>query len=120
MNTQTVKVDEKGRVIVPNAFRESLGLKIGENIIMELDKENERIILFPLQKNVKKMEIKLLDKPGALAQAAQILAKNHVDLVFTESRSTKRGKEAIWTVVGDFSNCSMDRLRKELVRKGFK
>ncbi len=117
MNTQNSKIDLKGRIVIPNSFRESLGIKKGENIIIELDKESERIILFPLEKKVKKMFIYLSDKPGSLAKAAGILSKNKVDLVYTESRSTKRGKEAVWTVVADFSKTNLQKLKKELEKE---
>ncbi|MDO8428199.1 MAG: ACT domain-containing protein [Candidatus Diapherotrites archaeon] len=120
MNTQTVKLDSKGRIIIPNSFRESLGIKISENIVIELDKENERMIVFPIQKNVKKMEIKFGDQPGALAKAANILAKHKVDLVYSESRSSKRGKEAVWIVVADFSQSNMEKLKQELAKERFK
>ena len=38
MPTQNIKVDSKGRIIIPNAFRETLGIKFGENIEAYLDK----------------------------------------------------------------------------------
>lgn len=114
MTTQNVKVDSKGRVIVPNSFREALGIKAGENIEAQLDKENERIILFPIQKATKKLVITFGDLPGSLARVAAILARNRVDLVHTASRSLKRGQEAEWAVIADFSKAETGRLKAEL------
>src|SRR3989338_6701637 len=101
MSAQNVKVDSKGRVIIPNSFRETLGIKNGENIIAQLEKDNGRLILVPIQEKTRRLILRLGDAPGTLAKAAQILASNKVDLVYTSSLSMKRGKEAEWEVVAD-------------------
>lgn len=121
MNAQNIKVDSKGRIIIPNSFRESLGIKFGENIEAYLDRENERIILFPIEKKTKKIVLLFGDVPGSLAKAAKILSKNNVDLVYTSSRSLKRRKEAEWEVIADFSKTSMEKLKADLRKeKGIK
>jgi AbrB family looped-hinge helix DNA binding protein len=114
MLVQNVKVDSKGRIIIPNSFRETLGIKSGENIEALLDKENERIMLFPIEKKTQKLVIQFGDAPGSLAKAAALLAKNKVDLVYTASRSLKRKKEAEWEIIADFSNTDVAKLKKEL------
>jgi len=60
MTTQNIKVDSKGRMIIPNSFRGALGIKFGENIEAHLDKDNERIILFPIEKKTKKLVVLFL------------------------------------------------------------
>lgn len=117
MNAREVKLDSKGRAIIPNSFREALGIKTGENLVIELDKSNERLILFPIQKKeTKKIEIWIGDKPGSLAKAAGILSRNKADLIFTESRSLSREKEAVWSVVADFSKTDLKKLKGDLSR----
>ena len=118
MSTQNTRLDSKGRIIIPNSFREELGLKAGENIVASLDRENGRIILFPIDKKAKKLVMRFEDEPGTLAAAAEILAKNNVDLIYTFSRSLKRGKEAEWEIIADFSKCSMDKLKSALKAQG--
>ncbi len=117
MNTLNVKVDSKGRIIIPSSFRDVLGIKFGENIVAQLDKKNSRLILFPIQKKTKKMSIILGDAPGSLAKTAMILAKNKVDLVYTESRSSKRNKEAEWFIVADFSKTNLNKLKTDLKKE---
>jgi len=95
MKVQNIKLDSKGRILIPNSFRDILGIKSGEHIVLELDPENNRLILIPIEKEKFKLELILDDKSGALAAAASIISKNQVDLVHTESRSSKRGKEAV-------------------------
>lgn len=114
MLAQNIKVDSKGRIIIPNYFRKTLGIKSGENIEILLDKENERIVLFPIEKKTQKIVLKFGDVPGSLSRVAAILAKNKVDLVYTASRSLKRKKEAEWEIIADFSNTDMANLRKDL------
>jgi len=114
MTTKNAKVDSKGRVSIPNSFRDALGIKFGENIVAHLDKENERILLFPIEKKSMKLIIKFNDVPGALASAAVVLAKENVDLIYTSSRSTKRGKEAEWETIANFSKVNLVNLKKKL------
>ncbi len=117
MTTQNIKVDSKGRIIIPNSFREALGIKYGENIEAHLDKENERILLFPIEKKTKKIVLLFGDEPGSLAKAAQILSKNNVDLVYTASRSLKRRKEAEWEIIADFSKTNLEKLKSDLKKE---
>ena len=114
MPTQNIKVDSKGRIIIPNSFRESLGIKAGENIEAHLDKENGRVILFPIEKATRKLVVLFGDVPGSLAKVATILARNKVDLVYTSSRSLKRRQEAEWEIIADFSNVNLEKLKTEL------
>ena len=58
--------------------------------------------------------IKFNDVPGALASAAVVLAKEKVDLIYTSSRSTKRGKEAEWETIANFSKVNLVNLKKKL------
>lgn len=114
MSTQNIKVDSKGRVIIPNSFRDALGIKFGENIEAHLDAENSRIILFPIEKWTRKLIVTFGDAPGSLARVAAILAKHKVDLVYTSSRSLKRKQQAEWEIMADFSNAGLGKLKAEL------
>ncbi|PIU21367.1 MAG: hypothetical protein COT15_02710 [Candidatus Diapherotrites archaeon CG08_land_8_20_14_0_20_34_12] len=114
MDSTNLKIDSKGRIMLPKSFRESLGIKTGENLCLELDKTNERLLLFPIEKTGRKLLITLKDVSGSLSKVARILADNHVDLIYTESRSVKRKKEAVWIVVADFSNADLNKIKKDL------
>ncbi len=117
---ERTKLDEKGRLLVPQAFREMLRLKEGEEVQLLLDEQNERIIVSPsLEKGRLLVEIGLSDDPGSLAKAADVLADFGVDLISTESRSMLRGKQAEWHVLCNASSVKdLQALKKALQAKG--
>jgi len=93
------RLDSKGRVVIPQSMRDSLGIKDGDRLLISQDSETGEIVIAPsFEKKLFRLEIVLSDKPGALSHAAVALASLGVDLVRTQSRSSKRGDEAIWIV----------------------
>ncbi len=119
---ESARLDSKGRVVVPQAFREMLGLHAHGRVFVSLDEENNRILLFPAsEKGLCVIEIGLSDAPGSLAKAASTLANAGVDLVSSESRSTSRGALAIWRVVCNASSVKdFAGLKNALLRAGAK
>ncbi|MBI5554220.1 MAG: ACT domain-containing protein [Candidatus Diapherotrites archaeon] len=117
METVSVRLDEKGRVIVPNSFREMLGLRTGEEMVLQFDPENGRLILFPLEKGTRRIRIVFGDIPGSLHKAAGILARHQVNILYSESRTRSRGKEAEWEVTGDFSKTDPKKLAADLKKE---
>ena len=115
---EIVRIDSRGRIILPSSIRDSVGLPKGMYVMLiaDLDKKEIRITPFadPEAKLVE-FHIELLDVPGALAHAAAILAENGVDLLSTESRTLRRGKVAEWCVIADVSKCKCEL--KELKRR---
>lgn len=114
MNSTNLKVDPKGRIMLPKSFRDSLGIKIGENVCLELDRKDARLLLFPIEKTDRKLIILLQDVSGALSKVARILASHSVDIIYSESRSIKRKKEAVWAIVADFQNVDIECLKHDL------
>ena len=56
-----VRLDTRGRLVIPNEFRETLDLKEGDNILLSLDPETNTISISPLygdEEYLVKMEIK--------------------------------------------------------------
>ena len=101
-----VRLDTRGRLVIPNEFRESLDLRRGDSVLLSLDKASNSISISPVygdQQNLVLMDIEFGDAPGSLAEAASILAKLGVDLVMTESKSFQRGARARWNIIADVS-----------------
>lgn len=119
---EIVRIDSRGRIILPSSIRDSIGLPKGmyTMLIADLDKKEVRITPFadPEAKLIE-FSIELLDVPGALARVAAILAEHKVDLLSTESRTLRRGNLAEWHAIADVSKCSCGLQElKQKIEKG--
>ena len=119
-----IRLDTRGRLVIPNEFRESLDLKKGDNVLVSLDSKKNTISINPVygeSKNLIKLELTFGDKPGCLAKIATKLAELKIDLIMTESKSFERGTKARWNIIADMSktNFSIQQIKKELVETNF-
>ena len=104
-----IRLDTRGRLVIPNEFRETLNLKEGDEVLMSLDTKTDTLIISPIYgepKDLVRMEIEFGDTPGCLAKIAKKIAEMKIDLVMTESKSSQRGKKARWDIIADISKCS--------------
>ncbi len=103
MQVEQLKIDEKGRIVLPAKFRDFLGVTQGDHVFASADEKTQSIIISPhAEKDIYTIRIEMGDKPGTLAKLAQVLADSKVDLVSTESHSTIRTKEAVWRIIAKF------------------
>ena len=119
-----IRLDTRGRLVIPNEFRETLNLKEGDEVLMSLDTKTDTLMISPIYgepTDLVRMEIEFGDKPGCLAKIAQKIASMKIDLVMTESKSSQRGKKARWDIIGDISNCSssVSEIKQVLLQSGF-
>jgi AbrB family looped-hinge helix DNA binding protein len=119
-----VRLDTRGRLVIPNEFREILNLKEGDEVLISLDIKTDTLTISPTYgepKNLISMEIEFGDTPGCLAKIARRIADLKVDLVMTESKSSQRGEKARWSIIADISKCSysMNEIKQLLLQSGF-
>lgn len=119
-----IRLDTRGRLVIPNEFREHLDLKEGDEVLMSLDSKTDTLTISPIYgepKDLVKMEIEFGDTPGCLAKIAQKIADLKIDLVMTESKSSQRGKKARWNIIADISKCSRstNEIKQVLMQSGF-
>ena len=119
-----IRLDTRGRLVIPNEFRETLDLKEGDEVLLSLDSKTNTLIISPTygkQSDLVKIEIEFGDTPGALAKIAGLIAQLKIDLVMTESKSFQRGKKARWNIIADVSKCSdsINEIKKRLTQTDF-
>lgn len=119
-----VRLDTRGRLVLPNEFRESLNLKEGDEVIVSLDRKTDTLTINPIYgkpTDLVKMEIEFGDTPGCLAKIAKKIADLKIDLIMTESKSSQRGKKARWDVIADISKTkkSLNQIKQTLSQSGF-
>jgi len=119
-----IKLDTRGRLVIPNEFRETLDLKEGDNVLVSLDSNTNTISISPIygkQSDLVKIKIEFGDKPGCLAKIANLLADLKIDLIMTESKSFQRGTKARWDIIADISktNISIKSLKERLNKSDF-
>ena len=119
-----VRLDTRGRLVLPNEFRESLNLKEGDEVLVSLDQKTDTITINPVYgkpTDLVKIEIEYGDTPGCLAKIAKKIADMKIDLIMTESKSSQRGKKARWNIIADISKCSysVNEIKQLLLQSGF-
>ncbi|MBI3587971.1 hypothetical protein HY095_02145 [Candidatus Micrarchaeota archaeon] len=119
-SSQIVRLDSKGRTVIPSGFRNFLRLKPDSEVLVTLDSEGGRLTITPAgEKKLVRLVIGISDAPGSLANAAKVLADSGVDLVSSESRSVARGKSAEWRVTCSADSVKdLNSLKKKLVAAG--
>jgi AbrB family looped-hinge helix DNA binding protein len=119
-----IKLDTRGRLVIPNEFRETLDLKEGDEVLVSLDNKTNTLSISPIYgktSDLVLMEIEFGDTPGCLAKIANKIADLKIDLIMTESKSSQRGKKARWDIIGDVSKCSnsINEIKQKLIQSGF-
>ena len=118
-----IRLDTRGRLVIPNEFRETLNLKEGDEVLISLDSKTDTLLISPIYgkpTDLVKIEIEFGDTPGCLAKIAKKIAENKMDLIMTESKSSQRGKKARWDIIADISKCpiSAKEIKQNLLQSG--
>ena len=118
-----VTIDERGRIVIPNLIRKSIGIKTNSQLMLIADSDTKEIKLTPVglseEEKPIKFQITMKDVPGALARIANIFAERNISLIFGTSISVEREKTAIWEVIGPLpSNRNLEDLKEDILKEG--
>jgi len=104
-NFNVVKLDNKGRIIIPFHIRDYLGLKEGTELLVTNNEKRELKILPLMNGKTSEIRIMLSDVPGSLAKIANTIAKHKIDVLMSISQTVEKGKLATWNAMVDMSKC---------------
>ena len=120
-NSNIVKLDSKGRVLIPIHIRKFLSVDDGTELIIVEDNDKQQVRVLPLIKDkTAEMRFNIMDNPGSLAFIADTLADYKINIIMSESRTLVKGKMAEWDVIVDTSECngSLEQFRKDILNSG--
>ncbi|MEM2056760.1 MAG: ACT domain-containing protein [Thermoproteota archaeon] len=101
--TYLLKIDDRGRILIPQAVRDLMGLRPQSETVGTYDSERNVFTLMPARQggNFVRIVFKISDQPGSLAKVANMLASSGINLVATSSTTLVPGKLAEWEVIAD-------------------
>jgi AbrB family looped-hinge helix DNA binding protein len=115
-NFNVVKLDSKGRIILPYHVREYMGLKEGVELLIS-NNEKKELRIFPLISGTAEMRIVMTDIPGSLSKILTSIARSKIDILMSTSKTIEKGKLAEWNAIIDTTHCKDTRkLESELKR----
>jgi bifunctional DNA-binding transcriptional regulator/antitoxin component of YhaV-PrlF toxin-antitoxin module len=101
--TYLIKIDDRGRILIPQAVRDLMGLRPQSETVGTYDSEKNVFTLMPARQggNYVRIVFKISDQPGSLAKVANSLASSGINLVATSSTTLVPGRLAEWEVIAD-------------------
>ncbi|MEJ2252541.1 MAG: hypothetical protein P8Y70_04715 [Candidatus Lokiarchaeota archaeon] len=117
-----LSIDNRGRIVIPQIIRKSLGLTENSQLMLVADSETKEIKITPVgldeDRKPIKLKITMDDIPGALAKIASTFGKLGISLMYGESVIVEKNKTAIWTVISPTPDIPMSKLREILMNEG--
>jgi AbrB family looped-hinge helix DNA binding protein len=114
-------IDNRGRIVIPQIVRKSLGLTTNSQLMMVSDSESKEIKITPVglaeDRNPIKLRITMKDIPGALAKLASTFGDQGLSMMYSEAVIVEKDKTAVWTVISEGPD-DLKELEDILLKKG--
>jgi AbrB family looped-hinge helix DNA binding protein len=104
--SEVVKVDDRGRIVIPGSTRKVMKLAAGTKLIMMVDDEKNEIRLTPfIDQNANPVQIRVVmaDTQGALAKITAIIGEMGINLLYEEAHVVSKGVKAEWQCIADLA-----------------
>ncbi len=115
-------IDERGRIVIPQIVRKSLGITTNSQLMMISDSEIKEIKITPIglrdESNLIKLRITMGDTPGALAKLATTFGDLKLSMMYSEAVIVEKDKTAVWTVISESPDFTLEELENVLKEKG--
>ena len=115
-------IDERGRIVIPQIVRKSLGIMTNSQLMMISDSEDKVIKITPVglrsESDLIKLRISMGDTPGALAKLATAFGDLKLSMMYSEAVIVEKDKTAVWTVISESPSFPIEDLEKILKEKG--
>jgi AbrB family looped-hinge helix DNA binding protein len=115
-------IDERGRIVIPQIVRKSLGITTNSQLMMISDSEVKEIKIIPIglqnESKLIKLRITMGDTPGALAKLATTFGNLKLSMMYSEAVIVEKDKSAVWTVISETPDFTLEELEKVLKEKG--
>ena len=115
-------IDERGRIVIPQIVRKSLGITTNSQLMMISDSEAKEIKITPVglrsESDLIKLRITMGDSPGALAKLATTFGDLKLSMMYSEAVIVEKDKTAVWTVISESPSFPIEELNIILKEKG--
>lgn len=114
-----VKVDSRGRVVIPQVMREALGLEPRSFVEIELDQADRKLVIKPITSSgeiLVNVDI-ILNKAEDVAKIVNIVLENGVEVKMLKCFPSP---DRCSVTVGVLDSNAMKQLTEALEREGFK
>lgn len=119
METEILKMDQRGRIVIPKTMRKILNLDEHSRVMAIADPEKQEIRIIPFLGGEETVTIRVTmrDVPGSLGKIAQIFGEMNLNLLWGHSIILKRGEVAEWTVICPIPD-NVETLRRRILEEG--
>lgn len=99
-----VKLDSKGRVLIPISYRKKLGISSDTELVLMHGERNNEVRIMPLSdQTTAKCTVLMSNGLGSLTNVMEVLDMLNVGVIMSESRNLMGNGTSEWTFVLDTS-----------------
>ncbi|MHA1803015.1 MAG: hypothetical protein ACTSU4_00600 [Promethearchaeota archaeon] len=122
-DARIITIDKRGRIVIPNIVRKSLGIMENAQLMMIADSESREIKIFPIgfseDSKPIRCRITMEDTPGALGKIATVFGNKGLSMMYCDAVIVEKNKTAILTVIFEYKQgVNLEELKKALFEKG--